>query len=152
LPVKRQRCECWGCCATACARAPCIIDGEAVACDENGVASFELIRHHRANESIFLYAFDLIELNGDDLRRDPLEVRKATLASIVAKASPGIRFNEHLEGDGPTVFANACKLGLEGIVSNRKDSTYRSRRSPDWLKMKNSDAPAVTREAEDWAR
>src|SRR5262249_50319611 len=97
----------------------CIIDGEAVACDDNGVTSFDLIRHHRANESIFLYAFDLIELNGDDLRRDPLEVRKATLASIVAKASPGIRFNEHIEGDGPTVFAH-CKLGLEGIVSKRR--------------------------------
>ena len=53
----------------------------------------------------------MIELNGDDLRRDPLEVRKATLASIVAKARPGIRFNEHFEGDGPTVFAHACKLG-----------------------------------------
>ena len=59
----------------------CIIDGEAVACDDNGVASFDLIHHQRANGSIFLYAFDLIELNGDDLRRDPLEVRKATLAS-----------------------------------------------------------------------
>jgi hypothetical protein len=114
----------------------CIIDGEAVACDDNGVASFDLVRHQRANESIFLYAFDLIELNGDDLRRDPLEVRKATLASIVAKASPGIRFNEHMEGDGPTVFAHACKLGLEGVVSKRKDSAYRSGRSPDWLKMK----------------
>jgi ATP-dependent DNA ligase len=65
----------------------CIIDGEAVACDDNGVASFDLICHHRANDRIFLYAFDLIELNGDDLRRDPLAVRKATLASIVAKAS-----------------------------------------------------------------
>jgi ATP-dependent DNA ligase len=70
------------------------------------VASFDLIRYQRANGSIFLYAFDLIELNGDDLRRDPLEVRKATLASIVAKAQPGIRFNEHTEGDGPTVFAS----------------------------------------------
>jgi len=80
----------------------CIIDGEAVACDDNGVASFDLVRHQRANESIFLYAFDLIELNGDDLRRDPLEVRKATLASIVAKTRPGIRFNEHIDGDGPT--------------------------------------------------
>jgi ATP-dependent DNA ligase len=59
--------------------------------DDNSVASFDLIRHQRANGSIFLHAFDLIELNGDDLRRDPLEVRKATLASIVAKASPGIR-------------------------------------------------------------
>jgi bifunctional non-homologous end joining protein LigD len=131
----------------------CIIDGEAVACDENGVASFDLVRHRRANDSVFLYAFDLIELNGDDLRRDPLEVRKARLASVLAKAGPGIRFNEHIEGDGPTVFAHACKMGLEGIVSKRKDSAYRSGRSPDWLKKKNSAAPAVKREAEeDWAR
>jgi bifunctional non-homologous end joining protein LigD len=131
----------------------CIIDGEAVACDDNGVASFNLIRHHRYNDRIFLYAFDLIELNGDDLRRDPLEVRKATLRSMLAKAGLGLRFNEHMEGDGPTVFAHACKMGLEGIVSKRKDSMYRSGRSPDWLKMKNPEAPAVTREAEeDWGK
>jgi ATP-dependent DNA ligase len=124
----------------------CIIDGEAVICDDNGVASFDRIRYRRNDDDVFLYAFDLIELNGDDLRRDPLEVRKATLAS-------GIRFNEHIEGDGPTVFAHACKLGLEGVVSKRKDSVYRSGRSPDWLKMKNSDAPAVKREAEeDWSK
>jgi bifunctional non-homologous end joining protein LigD len=87
------------------------------------------------------------------LRRDPLEVRKATLASVLVKAAPGIRFNEHIEGDGPTVFAHACKLGLEGIVSKRKGSTYRSGRSPDWLKMKNSAAPAVEREAEEeWGK
>jgi bifunctional non-homologous end joining protein LigD len=131
----------------------CIIDGEAVACDDSGVASFELVRHQPANGSVFLYAFDLIELNGDDLRRDPLEVRKATLRSVLAKAGLGLRFNEHIEGDGPTVFAHACKLGLEGIVSKRKGSSYRSGRSPDWLKMKNADAPAIKREAEeDWGR
>jgi bifunctional non-homologous end joining protein LigD len=133
----------------------CIIDGEAVACDDNGVASFDLIRHHRHNDRAFLYAFDLIELNGDDMRRDPLEVcaHKATLRSMLAKAGLGLRFNEHLEGDGPTIFAHACRMGLEGIVSKRKDSMYRSGRSPDWLKMKNSDAPAVKREAEeDWTR
>src|SRR5262249_27148356 len=78
---------------------------------------------------------------------------KATLASIVAKAGPDIRFNEHIEGDGPTVFAHACKMGLEGIVSKRKDSVYRSGRSPDWLKMKNANAPAVKREEEeDWGK
>ena len=65
---------------------------------------------------VLLYAFDLIELNGDDMRRDPLEVRKATLRSMLAKAGLGLRFNEHIEGDGPTVFAHACKMGLEGIV------------------------------------
>jgi bifunctional non-homologous end joining protein LigD len=124
-----------------------------VACDDNGVASFDLLRHERANDSVFLYAFDLIELNGDDLRRDPLQGRKAPLEMILAKAGPGIRFNEHLEGDGSTVFAHACKMGLEGIVSKRKDSAYRSGCSPDWLKMKNSNAPAVKREAEeDWGR
>jgi ATP-dependent DNA ligase len=57
----------------------CIIDGEAVACDDNGVSSFDLVRYHRANERIFLYAFDLIELNGDDLRPDPLVNRKDAL-------------------------------------------------------------------------
>ena len=64
-----------------------------------------------------------------------------------------IRFNEHIEGVGPTVFAHACKMGLEGIVSKRKDSPYRSGRSPDWLKMKNPACAAVTREAEeDWSK
>ena len=72
---------------------------------------------------------------------------------MLAKAGLDLRFNEHMEGDGPTVFAHACKMGLEGIVSKRKDSAYRSGRSPDWLKMKNSDAPAMKREAEeDWGR
>ena len=131
----------------------CIIDGEAVACDDNGLASFDRIRYRQHDGDVFLYAFDLIELNGDDLRRDPLEVRKATLRSMLAKAGLGLRFNEHLGGDGPTVFAHACKMGLEGIVSKRKDSPYRSGRSPDWLKMKNPACPAVRREAEeDWGR
>jgi len=119
----------------------CIIDGEAVACDDNGVASFNLVRYRHHDESVFLYAFDLIELNGDDLRPDPLESRKATLEMILAKAASGIRFNEHMEGNGETMFRHACKLGLEGIVSKRKDSAYRSGRSPDWLKMKNANAP-----------
>jgi ATP dependent DNA ligase domain len=89
----------------------------------------------------------------DDLRPDPLEGRKATLEMMLAKAGLGIRFNEHMEGDGETVFRHACKLGLEGIVSKRKDSAYRSGRSPDWLKIKNADAPAVKREAEeDWSK
>jgi bifunctional non-homologous end joining protein LigD len=90
-------------------------------------------------------------VNGDDLRREPLDVRKATLPSVLAKAAPGLRLNEHIEADGPTVFAHACKMGLEGIVSKRKDSPYRSGRSPDWLKSKNPACEAVRRKAEeDW--
>jgi bifunctional non-homologous end joining protein LigD len=114
--------------------------------------SFDRIRYRKYDASVFLYAFDLIALNGDDLRREPLEVRKATLASVLAKAGPGLRLNEHIEHpDGEIVFRHACKLGLEGIVSKRKDSPYRSGRSPDWLKMKNPACAAVKREAEeDW--
>ena len=98
-----------------------MLDGEAVTCDDRGMSNFDWLRHRRRDGSVFLYAFDLIELNGNDLRREPLEVRKATLTSLLAKACPGIRINEHIEADGPTVFAHACKMGLEGIVSKRKD-------------------------------
>jgi bifunctional non-homologous end joining protein LigD len=98
----------------------CIIDGEAVACDDNGVASFDLVRHHRANDRVFLYAFDLIELNGDDLRHDPLEVRKATLASIVAKARPCIRFNEHIEGDGRPFSPMPASLASKALCQSAR--------------------------------
>jgi bifunctional non-homologous end joining protein LigD len=131
----------------------CTVDGEAVACDDKGMASFDRIRYRRHDATVFLYAFDLMELNGDDMRRDSLEVRKATLRSMLSKAGLGLRFNEHLEGDGPTVFGHACKMGLEAIVSKRLGSRYRSGRSPDWLKFKNPEAPAVRREAEeDWGK
>jgi bifunctional non-homologous end joining protein LigD len=88
----------------------CIIDGEAVACGEDGVASFDRIRCRRHDGGVFLYAFDLIQFDGDDLRRDPLSVRKATLASLLAHAAPGLHFNDHLDNEeGPLVFAHACK-------------------------------------------
>jgi bifunctional non-homologous end joining protein LigD len=131
-----------------------IIDGEAVACDDNGVPNFDRLRYCHHDHSVLLCAFDLVELDGDDLRREPLVTRKATLASLLSKASSGILLNEHFEHDGPTVFAHACKLGLEGIVSKRKDSPYRSGRTPDWLKSKNPASAAAKRDAEgfDWGR
>jgi bifunctional non-homologous end joining protein LigD len=132
----------------------CIIDGEAVACGDDGIASFDRIRYRLHDADVFMWAFDVIELNGDDLRRDPLAVRKATLLDILARAAPGLRFNEHLdEEDGPLVFLHACKMGLEGIVSKRRDSPYSSGRSPHWIKSKNPNAPAVKREAEEeWSQ
>jgi bifunctional non-homologous end joining protein LigD len=131
----------------------CIIDGEAVCCDEDGMPSFDRIRYRRHDASVFLYAFDLIELSGDDLRREPLQTRKATLASLLRRSLPGLRLNEHLAHDGESVFRHACKMGLEGIVSKRLGSRYRSGRSTDWLKFKNPEAPAVKREAEeDWGK
>jgi bifunctional non-homologous end joining protein LigD len=90
----------------------------------------------------------------DDLRREPLAVRKATLERVIAQATPGIRFNEHLEHeDGPLVFHRAYKLGLEGVASKRRVSAYASGRSPHWIKSRNPNAPAVKRETEiDWGR
>ena len=113
-----------------------------------------VLRRRRNEVEAFLYAFDLLELDGTDLRREPIETRKATLASILRKAKGGVRLNEHLAHDcGLTVFQHSCQLGCEGIVSKRLGSRYRSGRSPDWLKFKNPAAPAVRREAEeDWGR
>jgi bifunctional non-homologous end joining protein LigD len=127
----------------------CLIDGEAVVCDEKGLAVFERLRVKPSGEHVFLYAFDLLELNGTDLRREPIETRKATLASLLRGGLAGLRFNEHLSHPGDVVFQHACKMGLEGIVSKRLGSRYRSGRTKDWLKFKNPEAPAVKREAEE---
>ena len=64
-------------------------------CDERGLARFDVLRRRRNEAVAFLYAFDLLELNGADLRPEPIEVRKATLASILRKSRPGVRLNEH---------------------------------------------------------
>ena len=130
-----------------------LIDGEAVACDGDGMPVFDRLRYRRQDARVFLFAFDLLELNGQDLRREPLETRKATLASLLRGSLPGLRLNEHLTHDGESVFRHVCKMGLEGIVSKRLGSRYRSGRSKDWLKFKNPAAPAVKREAEeDWGK
>jgi bifunctional non-homologous end joining protein LigD len=73
----------------------CLIDGEAVCCDENGLSVFHVLQRRRNEPQAFLHAFDLLELNGADLRREPIEVRKATLASILRTSRPGVRLNEH---------------------------------------------------------
>jgi bifunctional non-homologous end joining protein LigD len=131
----------------------CLIDGEAIVCDENGLAVFNLIRGHGALASAVHCAFDLLELDGRDLRREPLEKRKALLAKLLRGSHTSIVPNEHFEEDGAAVFNAACQLGCEGIVSKKLGSPYRSGRSKYWLKVKNPKASAVRREAEeDWAR
>ena len=125
----------------------CLIDGEAVCCDDRGLARFDVLRRRRNEADAFLYTFDLLELDGTDLRREPIETRKAALASVLRKSRPGLRLNEHLaHPEGHVVFQHACELGCEGIVSKRLGWRYRSGRSPDWLKFKNREAPAVRRE------
>jgi bifunctional non-homologous end joining protein LigD len=131
----------------------CLIDGEAIVCDENGLADFELIRRDGAGEGAVLCAFDLLELDGQDLRRRPIEERKGLLAKLLNGQQTSIVLNQVYEGDGAIVFGLACRLGCEGIVSKRLGSIYRRGRSPLWLKVKNPKAPAVKREAEeDWGR
>jgi ATP-dependent DNA ligase len=128
-----------------------LLDGEAIVTNDRGLAVFDLIRHQRHGADAVLLAFDLIELEGEDLRRTPIEQRKRKMAKLVRGRYPGIVLNEVFEGDGDVLFEHACKLGCEGIVSKRLGSPYRSGRSPHWLKVKNPKAPAVKREAEeDW--
>jgi bifunctional non-homologous end joining protein LigD len=132
----------------------CLLDGEVVICGADGVPVFNRLRYGRqVKGEALLYAFDLLELDGEDLRQDAIEVRKEILAGLLRKAPVSLQLNEHIEEPGDVVFHHACKLGLEGIVSKRLGSRYRSGRTPDWRKIKNPAAPAVKREAEeDWGR
>jgi bifunctional non-homologous end joining protein LigD len=127
----------------------CLIDGEAAACDDKGLAVFELLRRKPEGRHVLLCAFDLLELDGEDLRQAAFETRKAMLASLLRGSLPGLRLNEHRTHPGDLVFRHVCKMGLEGIVSKRLGSRYRSGRTTDWLKMKNPAATAVKREAKE---
>ena len=122
-------------------------------CDGDGLPVFDRLRARRHDRDVFLFAFDLLELDGRDLRRQPIENRKAPLTKLLRGTKPGLQLNEHIGEPGDIVFRHACKLGLEGILSKRIGSRYRSGRSRDWIKLKNPNAPAVKREAEeDWGR
>jgi bifunctional non-homologous end joining protein LigD len=128
-----------------------LIDGEAVVCRADGVSDFDALRSRRHDDDVTLIAFDLIELQGDDLRNHKLIDRKNRLAKMLARGDVAITFNGHLAHDGPEVFEHACRLGLEGIVSKRIDSPYRSGPSKVWPKSKNQASEAVRREREeDW--
>jgi bifunctional non-homologous end joining protein LigD len=123
-----------------------VLDGEAVCCDSDGVANFEKLHSQADNDRVFLYAFDLLKQGGIDLRLDPLEERRGTLQHLLRNVTePGVQFNEHIIGDGATIFEHACKLGFEGIVSKHRLSPYRSGPSKAWLKIKNPSAPGVMR-------
>ena len=114
-----------------------LIDGEAVVCRPDGLSDFDALRVGRRAHEVTLAAFDLIELHGDDLRDEPLSKRKQRLAKILDSGPDAIVYNEHLEHDGAAVFEHACRMGLEGIVSKRLNSPYRSGPSKTWLKSKN---------------
>jgi bifunctional non-homologous end joining protein LigD len=127
-----------------------VLDGEAVCCDPDGTANFERLHSQAHNDRVFLYAFDLLELGGIDLRIEPLEERRGRLQHLLGKVTaPGVQFNEHIAGNGGTIFEHACRLGFEGIVSKHRGHPYRSGPSKSWLKVKNPKAPGVLRFEED---
>ena len=128
-------------------REPLIIDAEVVHLSDKGVADFDALHSRAADEKAVALAFDFL-LSGDDIRRRPLIERKEALRWVLRKSGDGIQYVEHTEGDGEKMFAAVCRLGLEGIVSKKLDSPYRSGRSKTSIKVKNPKSPAATR-AED---
>jgi bifunctional non-homologous end joining protein LigD len=129
----------------------CLIDGEAVACGEGGIPVFKLLVRNRMYASAQLYAFDLLELDGQDLRGEPIEVRKKALNDLLRKDRGGLLISQPIDAPADVAFEHICQLGLEGIVSKRLGSKYESGRSTTWLKTINPDAPALQRlEQEDW--
>jgi bifunctional non-homologous end joining protein LigD len=118
-----------------------VIDGEAVCCDGDGVASFEKLQSQAHNDTVFLYAFDLLDLGGVDLRVEPLENRSRLQHLLAEVSGGGVQFNEHIDGDGATIFGHARKPGFEGIVSKHRKHPYQSGASKSWIKVKNPSAP-----------
>jgi bifunctional non-homologous end joining protein LigD len=90
-----------------------------------------------AGERACLYAFDLLEVDGEQIRREPLEQRKARLKRLLGRRKRTLHFVDHIEGDGAQVFQHACKLDLEGIVSKRRDLPYKPGPCRSWVKVRN---------------
>ncbi|WP_439409632.1 DNA ligase D [Bradyrhizobium sp. DASA03076] len=116
-----------------------VIDGEAVVYGSNGLPDFQQLRRElgRRNSGHLRYhAFDLLYLNGYDLRAASFERRKALLEQVLTDAPDTFVFVEHLQADGDEIFRNACRMGLEGLVAKRLDAPYRSGRQEAWIKLK----------------
>jgi bifunctional non-homologous end joining protein LigD len=122
-----------------------VIDAECVCDGDDGVTDFNRLMQRVNDASAYAYAFDILTIDGTDTRALPLSERKATLAKLLRRAKPGIRYSEHLLGNGAEIFEEACRMGLEGIVSKRLNSPYRSGKVKTWLKIKNPKSPAMMR-------
>jgi bifunctional non-homologous end joining protein LigD len=129
-----------------------VIDGEAVLLGVDGISDFNGLHSRRHDDEVQLYAFDILALDGEDLRKLPLTMRKTNLARLLARRPEGIFVSQFEQGEiGPDLFRKACEFGLEGLVSKRQDSTYRPGRSPNWIKVKNRKHPALDRVKESFS-
>ena len=129
-----------------------IIDGEAVVLGVDGISDFNALHSGKLNHEVQLYAFDILAMEGDDLRPLPLSLRKASLTKLLHRRPDGIFLSSFEQGEiGPDLFRRACLMGLEGLVSKRRDRPYRSGRSKDWMKVKNRTHPAMERVKESFA-
>jgi bifunctional non-homologous end joining protein LigD len=125
-----------------------VIDGEAVILGVGGIADFNALHSRRHDDEVQLYAFDILALDGEDLRGLPLSLRKTNLARLLARRPDGMFVAPYETGEiGPDLFRKACEFGLEGLVSKRADRPYRGGRSPDWVKVKNRKHPAMVARA-----
>jgi bifunctional non-homologous end joining protein LigD len=113
-----------------------VLDGEVVAFDRRGVTSFSrLQRRGRERVAVYYYVFDLLRLDGRDMRELALRERKAELRRAL-RFHGRVRFSPHRNQHGEELFRDACRRGLEGLMAKRADSPYRSTRSSDWRKLK----------------
>jgi bifunctional non-homologous end joining protein LigD len=123
-----------------------IIDGEAVILGVDGISDFDALHSGRHNDEVQLYAFDILAMDGDDLRDLPLSMRKANLSRLLARRPDGIFLSDFEQGEiGPDLFRKACEFGLEGLVSKHRDRPYRGGRQKHWIKVKNRKHPAINR-------
>lgn len=123
-----------------------MIDGEAVIIGVDGISDFDALHSGRFNDEVQLCAFDILAMDGDDLPGLPLSMRKANLERLLARRPEGIFINPFERGEiGPDLFRAACRMGLEGLVSKRRDRPYQAGRSKHWVKVKNRAHPAMSR-------
>ncbi len=126
-------------------KVPAVIDAEVVCTDKDGRADFDRLQSRCFEHEAIACAFDLLKLDGDDLRRLPLSERKARMRKLLSRSADGIQYLEHAEGDGDAMYEAACRLDLEGILSKRLTAPYKSGPCKSWIKIRNLKSPAYLR-------
>jgi len=123
-----------------------VIDGEAVLLGVDGRSDFNGLHSRRHDAEVEFYAFDMLVSDGEDLRKLPLTMRKTNLSRLLTRRVDGIHLAPFEQGEiGPDLFRHACLMGLGGMVSKHRESTYRGGRFRHWIKVKNRQHPAFSR-------